>query len=109
MSTSTQFNARERGFLLRQRGIGEGMLAGIEALGIVSLEQLATVGADALCERMQRAHGWDVWGNRRRALQAAIDLARATGTCRPPEPSTCPGPAHGTPEPRLSGFAQAAA
>ncbi len=109
MSTSTRFNARERGFLLRQRGIGEGMLAGIEALGIASLEQLATVGADALCERMQRVHGWDVWGNRRRALRAAIDLARASGTCKAHGPGSCPDPASGTPGPRLSGFAQAAA
>lgn len=75
--SAARFDARERSFLLRQRGIAEGVLAGLEALGVGTLEELAAIGADELCRRMQVVHGWDVWGNRRRMLQAAIDAAAA--------------------------------
>lgn len=76
---AARFDSVERGFLLRQRGIADGVLAGLEALGIGSLDELAAIGADELCRRMQAVHGWDVWGNRRRMLQAAIEAARASG------------------------------
>ena len=74
-----RFDANERAFLLRQRGIAEVVLAGLEEMGIASLQALAHAGADDLCMRMRAAHGRDVWGNRRRALQGAIDAAIAAG------------------------------
>ncbi|MCZ8113255.1 MAG: helix-hairpin-helix domain-containing protein [Betaproteobacteria bacterium] len=84
MTIHVRFAADERAFLLRQRGIAEVVLAGLEAMGIASLHALARVGADELCTRMHTAHGRDVWGNRRRALQAAIEAAIAAGlACSP--------------------------
>lgn len=84
MTARVRFDANERAFLLRQRGIAEVVLAGLEAMGIASLQALARVGADVLCTRMHAAHGRDVWGNRRRALQAAIEAAIAAGlACAP--------------------------
>lgn len=74
-----RFEGRERAFLLRQRGIAEGVLAGLEAMSIASIQAMARVGADELCRRMHAAHGWNVWGNRRRALESAIDAAVAAG------------------------------
>ena len=58
-----RFNQTDRRFLTRQRGISDGVVAGLEALGVCSIEDLVTVGVDAVCERLRAAHGWDVWGN----------------------------------------------
>lgn len=71
-----RFDAQARRFLLRQRGIAEGVVAGLEALGITSLEQFVAIGAEQVCQRMSATHGFNVWGNRRRALCAAIEAAR---------------------------------
>lgn len=77
MGTPTRFELRDRLFLTRQRGISGGVVAGLEALGITSIDGLMAVGVDEVCERLRAAHGWDVWGNRRRALHAAVDAAMA--------------------------------
>jgi hypothetical protein len=68
---------------LRQRGIGEGVLAGLEAMSIGSIQVLVGVGATELCSRMHAARGWDVWGNRRRALQSTIEAALTAGLADP--------------------------
>ena len=83
MTTRMRFDDNERAFLLRQRGIAEVVLAGLEAMGIASLQDLVSAGADELCRRMHTTHGRDVWGNRRRALQAAIETAIAQGLASP--------------------------
>jgi hypothetical protein len=78
MDTLTRFNLPDRWFLTRQRGISDGVVAGLEALGVTSIEELAAIGVDELCERLRTAHGWDVWANRRRALKAAVEAAVST-------------------------------
>lgn len=83
MTARMRFDHNERAFLLRQRGIAEVVLAGLEAMGIASLQDLVSTGADQLCTRMHTTHGRDVWGNRRRALQAAIEAAIAKGLASP--------------------------
>lgn len=75
------FDLHDRAFLLRQRGIGEGVLVGLEAMGGGSVADLVALGADELCMRMRAVNGQDVWRNRRRALKAAIDAAVASGLC----------------------------
>lgn len=80
MGPNTRFNPHDRHFLTRQRGISDGVVAGLEALGVTSIAALAAMGVDEVCERLRTAHGRDVWANRRRALKAAIDAAVATRT-----------------------------
>lgn len=77
MPSTTPLSAGERLFLLQQRGISHGVVARIEAIGIGSLQDLIDIGSDELCRRLQEAHGRNLWSNRRRALQAAIDAAAA--------------------------------
>ena len=91
-----RFDAQARRFLLRQRGIAEGVLAGLEALGITSLEQFVAIGAEQVCQRMSATHGFNVWGNRRQALCAAIEAARQAGAANGLPDSTRPamGRAH---------------
>jgi hypothetical protein len=78
-----QFNDQDRRFLTRQRGISDGVVAGLEALGVTSIESLAALGAEQVCRRLQAVQGRDIWGNRRRALQAAIDAALAGRAAKP--------------------------
>jgi hypothetical protein len=75
MRPRTRFNTRDRLFLTRQPGISNGVVARLEALGVTSVEALEAVGVDEVCAQLRAAHSWDVWANRRRALQAALDAA----------------------------------
>lgn len=85
MDQFTRFNLPDRRFLTLQPGISDGVVNGLEALGVTSIEALAAIGADEVCERLRTAHGWDVWANRRRALHAAIDAAvTVRATCCTP-------------------------
>jgi hypothetical protein len=82
-----RFDDRERAFLLRQRGIAEGVLAGLEAMSIRSIHAMVGMGADELCRRMGAVHGRGVWANRRRALRSAIEVAIDAGLADPDGPS----------------------
>lgn len=83
MSATVRFDDSERRFLLQQRGIGDGLLARLEAMGIGSIDALASIGVDEIRLRLRAIHGCDAWGNRRRALLAAIQAAEALGMRRP--------------------------
>ena len=84
---AARFDDRERAFLLRQRGIAEGVLAGLEAMSIGSIHAMVGMGADELCRRMDAARGRGIWANRRRALRSAIEAAIDTGLAGPDGPS----------------------
>ncbi len=85
-----RFNDRERAFLLRQRGIAEGVLAGLEAMSIASIQAMADMGADELCRRMDAAQGKETWANRRRALRSAIEAAIDAGFADTTGPASRP-------------------
>lgn len=72
MDTAARFPEHERRVLLLTPGLGEGMVAGLEAAGITSLGQLLRLGVDRVVNEV--AEG--AWRNRRRALARALRAAQ---------------------------------
>lgn len=68
-----RFPTHERRLLLSTPGLGEVVVARLEAAGLASLRELQALGP----ERVLAQVGQGAWGNRRRAL------ARALARCAP--------------------------
>ena len=74
------FNPRERAILLAVRGVGPGVVARLEQLGIHRLETLARQGAAAICADVAAMLGSTCWRNQpkaRDAIAGAIAAARS--------------------------------
>lgn len=73
------FPTAERQLLLKVPGIGAAVIARLESVGVHSLSELAATGPNAVVRRICHELGNRAWENRRRALEAALQL---TGTER---------------------------
>lgn len=75
------FAPEERAVLLAVRGIGPGVLARLEQIGIHSLPDLAAREAGEICAEVAARLGSTCWRNAPKARQAvadAIEAARAS-------------------------------
>lgn len=66
------FERSERCLLLSSRGIGPTVVQRLEQVGIDSLAKLRDAGVEAASEAVCSMLGSVAWGNRRRALMAAL-------------------------------------
>ncbi len=74
------FPAAERAALLALRGVGPGVIARLEQIGIASLEELARRDATAICAEVAARLGTTCWRNAPKARQAVCDaIALARG------------------------------
>lgn len=76
------FDAAERAALLAIRGVGPGVVARLEQIGIASLAELARRDAATICAEVAARLGTTCWRNAPKARQAvadAIAVAREQG------------------------------
>ena len=76
-----QFTDEERVALLDIKGIGPGVVARLESLGITSLRELATYDAASICGLAASDTGSTCWRNSPMALRAiasAVEFAQST-------------------------------
>jgi hypothetical protein len=81
MSTPRRFPDEERAQLLMLKGVGPTVIARLEQIGYWSLAQLADEDAAAVTKQVSQWIGSTCWHNSpqaRSAIQAVIELARAT-------------------------------
>lgn len=83
VSSAMSFPIIERKLLLTVPGIGAGVIARLESVGVHSLSELAALGSDAAVRRVCRQLGTNAWENRRGALDAALRLAGKRFTAGP--------------------------
>lgn len=74
-----QFAPAERGFLMAEPRIGQGVIVRLEQAGVHSLAQLAALGPSVVVRRICEAQGTLAWSNRRRALERALQRSRQIG------------------------------
>ncbi|MEK8052863.1 hypothetical protein AACH10_21610 [Ideonella sp. DXS22W] len=77
--TDTRFPPSERGFLLAEPRIGQGVIERLEEVGVHSLAQLAALGPSVVVRRICEGQGSLAWSNRRRALERALQRSRQIG------------------------------
>jgi nucleotidyltransferase/DNA polymerase involved in DNA repair len=73
------FSSNERRILLTVPGVGPAVLQRLESVGVHSIADLSRLGADAVVRRVNSQMGMPAWENRRKALNAALQLAAASG------------------------------
>ena len=74
------FNAEERAILLKVKGVGPTVIARLEQMGFISLQQLAKANAEEILSKGAALTGSSCWKNSpqaRAAIQAAIALAQS--------------------------------
>lgn len=71
------FTPQERACLLAVRGVGPGVVARLEQIGIHSLEALAAREAGAICAEVSARLGSTCWRNAPKARQAVADAIAA--------------------------------
>lgn len=67
------FTPEERSVLLAVRGVGPGVIARLEQIGIHSLRELAARDAAAICAEVSLRLGSTCWRNAPKARQAVAD------------------------------------
>lgn len=74
-----RFPPKERGFLLTEPRIGQGVIERLEQAGVHSLAQLAALGPSAVVRRICEGQGSRAWANRHKALERALQRSRQIG------------------------------
>lgn len=74
-----RFPPDERGFLLTEPRIGQGVIERLEQVGVHSLAQLARLGTSTVIHRICEGQGTRAWANRHRALERALQRSRQIG------------------------------
>ena len=73
------FNAEERAILLKVKGVGPTVIARLEQMGFISLQQLAKADAEEILSKGATLTGSSCWKNSpqaKAAVNAAIEQAK---------------------------------
>lgn len=80
MGEARRFSQKEREILLAVKGVGPGVIARLEQIGVANLDDLARRDAREICRDVSARLGTTCWKNSPKALAAvsrAIEAARA--------------------------------
>jgi len=76
---SARFSAADRAVLLAVHGVGPGVVARLEQIGIACLADLARQDAAAICADVAALLGSTCWRNAPKAQRAVADAIAAAG------------------------------